>query len=295
MKVAGDRSAACSRRWDSRSCGCTGRQSVRSARAFAARGLSSSQPDEVEELRTLLQGPPLQADPSGPAEFRELTRTGNKGDRKMDFKTLFRPGILATRPYSTRTPVKEVQRELGLDKVVKLASNENPEGPLPAVVEAIRRPPADINRYPDASCYELTRNLATHLGVHAGRPDLRQRQQRGHRHPHPGPGLPRGEHRLQPPQFHRLSPDRQRPFRMRPADPAEDRGQARPAGHGGGGRRQAPSWSSSATRTIRPAPTTRSLNSAPSWPHIPENVIVAVDEAYYEYVTAEDYPADHGP
>ena len=52
----------------------------------------------------------------------------------MDFKQLFRPGILATHPYVPGKPVEEVQRELGLDDVVKLASNENPEAPLPEVV-----------------------------------------------------------------------------------------------------------------------------------------------------------------
>ena len=83
----------------------------------------------------------------------------------MDFKRLFRPGILQTRPYSPGKPIAEVQRELGLDSVVKLASNENPEGPLPAVIEAIERAAREINRYPDASCFNLTRALADHLQV----------------------------------------------------------------------------------------------------------------------------------
>jgi len=83
----------------------------------------------------------------------------------MDFKSLFRPGILATRPYTPGRPIEEVQRELGLDNVIKLASNENPEGPLPAVLEAIHAAAKDINRYPDAACHELTLKLAGHLDV----------------------------------------------------------------------------------------------------------------------------------
>lgn len=83
----------------------------------------------------------------------------------MDFTPLFRPGILATRPYSPGKPISEVQRELGLDSVVKLASNENPEGPLPSVLEAVRRAALELNRYPDAACYELTRALAADLDV----------------------------------------------------------------------------------------------------------------------------------
>ncbi len=83
----------------------------------------------------------------------------------MDFKSLIRPGILATHPYTPGKPISEVQRELGLDSVVKLASNENPEGPLPSVIEAVQRAALDLNRYPDASCYELTRGVAGDLGV----------------------------------------------------------------------------------------------------------------------------------
>ena len=52
--------------------------------------------------------------------------------------------------------------------IVKLASNENPEGPLPAVVEAITRAARGINRYPDGASYRLTRKLAAHLGVQPG-------------------------------------------------------------------------------------------------------------------------------
>lgn len=83
----------------------------------------------------------------------------------IDFKGLFRPGILATRPYSPGKPICEVRRELGLGSVIKLASNENPEGPLPAVIEAIARAAVDLNRYPDSSAFRLTGKLAAHLGV----------------------------------------------------------------------------------------------------------------------------------
>ncbi len=83
----------------------------------------------------------------------------------MDFKSLFRPGILSNRPYTPGRPISEVQRELGLDSVVKLASNENPEGPVPSVVAAVQAAAEDLNRYPDAACYELTHAMAADLGV----------------------------------------------------------------------------------------------------------------------------------
>jgi len=87
---------------------------------------------------------------------------------KIDFQALFRPGILKTRPYSPGKPIEEVQRELGLDSVVKLASNENPEGPLPAVLDAVNKAALELNRYPDAACFELTQRLAAHLDVVPG-------------------------------------------------------------------------------------------------------------------------------
>lgn len=83
----------------------------------------------------------------------------------MDFRSLFRPGILNTRPYAPGRPIEEVQRELGLADVIKLASNENPEGPLPEVLEAVRLAALQSNRYPDGACWDLTRALAAHLGV----------------------------------------------------------------------------------------------------------------------------------
>ena len=84
-------------------------------------------------------------------------------DKALDFQALLRPGIIKTRPYSPGKPIAEVQRELGLDSIVKLASNENPEGPLPVVLEAINQAAKDINRYPDAACFDLTQRLAKHL------------------------------------------------------------------------------------------------------------------------------------
>jgi histidinol-phosphate aminotransferase len=58
-----------------------------------------------------------------------------------------------------------VQRELGLGRVVKLASNEGPFGPFPSAIEAIRRALPESNRYPDGGCYRLRETLAERHGV----------------------------------------------------------------------------------------------------------------------------------
>jgi histidinol-phosphate aminotransferase len=58
-----------------------------------------------------------------------------------------------------------VQRELGLDRVVKLASNEGPFPPFPAALAALDRAARDLNRYPDGGAYRLRAALADRHGV----------------------------------------------------------------------------------------------------------------------------------
>jgi histidinol-phosphate aminotransferase len=68
-------------------------------------------------------------------------------------------------PYEPGKPVEEVQRELGLARVVKLASNEGPFGPFPAALEALERCAPELNRYPDGGAWELRSALAALHGV----------------------------------------------------------------------------------------------------------------------------------
>ena len=75
-------------------------------------------------------------------------------------ETFFKPAVRDLVPYEPGKPVEEVQRELGLERVVKLASNEGPFGPFPAALEAIRRSAAELNRYPDGGAYALRAALA---------------------------------------------------------------------------------------------------------------------------------------
>jgi histidinol-phosphate aminotransferase len=77
----------------------------------------------------------------------------------------FRPAIEELTPYQPGKPVEDVQRELGLDRIVKLASNEGPFPPLPAAVEAMERSARELNRYPDGGIYRLHEALAARHGV----------------------------------------------------------------------------------------------------------------------------------
>jgi histidinol-phosphate aminotransferase len=76
-----------------------------------------------------------------------------------------RPALAGLIPYEPGKPVEEVQRELGLERVVKLASNEGPLGPFPQALEAMERAAAELNRYPDGGAYRLRASLAERHGV----------------------------------------------------------------------------------------------------------------------------------
>jgi histidinol-phosphate aminotransferase len=76
-----------------------------------------------------------------------------------------RPALSGLIPYEPGKPVEEVQRELGLERVVKLASNEGPLGPFPQALAAMDRAAADLNRYPDGGAYRLRAALADRHGV----------------------------------------------------------------------------------------------------------------------------------
>jgi len=80
-------------------------------------------------------------------------------------ESFFKPAVQDLVPYEPGKPVEEVQRELGLERVVKLASNEGPFGPFPAALEAIEREARDLNRYPDGGAWRLRTALAELHGV----------------------------------------------------------------------------------------------------------------------------------
>ncbi len=74
-------------------------------------------------------------------------------------------GVRSLKPYEPGKPISELKRELGLDDIVKLASNENPMGPSPRVREAIQAGLEDLALYPDGNAFELKRVLAERHGV----------------------------------------------------------------------------------------------------------------------------------
>ncbi len=81
----------------------------------------------------------------------------------------YRQTIDRIEPYVPGKAIDEVRREFGLNDVVKLASNENPLGPSPLAVAALQRAVLDVHFYPDGGCVHLRETLAQRLAV---QPDM---------------------------------------------------------------------------------------------------------------------------
>ncbi|MDO8662569.1 MAG: histidinol-phosphate transaminase [Candidatus Omnitrophota bacterium] len=80
-------------------------------------------------------------------------------------KELVRKNILKVNAYIAGKPIEETKRQLGLKDVIKLASNENPLGPSPKAVAAIRKTASGVNRYPDSQGFYLKKKLAKALEI----------------------------------------------------------------------------------------------------------------------------------
>jgi len=84
----------------------------------------------------------------------------------VNWHTLTTTKIRELAPYQPGKPIKELQRELGITDVIKLASNENPLGPSPKGVAAAQSAVSEAALYPDGSAYLLKSAIAKKLAVH---------------------------------------------------------------------------------------------------------------------------------
>ena len=76
-----------------------------------------------------------------------------------------RDALASVEPYRPQRPMRQLQEELGLERIVKLASNEGAFGPLPAAVAAFEAAAGELNRYPDGGGVRLREALAERHGV----------------------------------------------------------------------------------------------------------------------------------
>ncbi len=81
-----------------------------------------------------------------------------------DLLNLATPGVTGLQPYQPGKPIEELERELGIDNIIKLASNENPLGPGVKAKQAILST-SEISRYPDGNAHGLKMALAKYHDV----------------------------------------------------------------------------------------------------------------------------------
>ena len=82
-----------------------------------------------------------------------------------DLFSLATKGVQSLSPYQAGKPIDELKREYGVSDVIKLASNENPLGPSPKVISAIKNELAELSRYPDGNGFDLKAVLAKKYNV----------------------------------------------------------------------------------------------------------------------------------
>ncbi len=206
----------------------------------------------------------------------------------VDFKALARPNVQQLAPYVPGKPVSELQRELGLEKVIKLASNENPLGASPAVAEALQHVWGEVGRYPDGNGFALKQVLSEKLGIRPetitlgnGSNDVLELIARAY--VAPGDEVVFSQHA----------------FAVYPIVTQAVGGRAvvTPARDYGHDLEKMAAAVTDRTRVIFVA---NPNNPTGTWlttgdvrrflAAVPEHVVVVLDEAYCEYVTAPDYP-----
>lgn len=82
-----------------------------------------------------------------------------------DFLALANPGVAKLSPYQPGKPIEELERELGISNIIKLASNENPLGAGSLARQAAKKACEQLHLYPDGSGFQLKQKLADKLGV----------------------------------------------------------------------------------------------------------------------------------
>ncbi len=83
----------------------------------------------------------------------------------MDLKKLVNKGIDGLSPYEPGKPIEDLERELGINNAVKLASNENPVGPSPRIIDSIEKIVKETHRYPDGNATRLKAKISRKFNI----------------------------------------------------------------------------------------------------------------------------------
>jgi len=88
----------------------------------------------------------------------------------MNFRNMMRPHMRNISPYIPGKPIEELRREKNIEgEIIKLASNENPYQPIEEIRKAIIDEISNVNRYPNSGSHYLCGDIADHIGVERGR------------------------------------------------------------------------------------------------------------------------------
>jgi len=190
-------------------------------------------------------------------------------------------------PYPPGKPIEELERELGITGSIKLASNENPLGPSPEALEAVSAALSSLNRYPDGSCFYLRQRLSEALGVDAaslvfgnGSNEIIELLVRAF--------LDRGEAVMGDPSFAVY------PLAVKAAGGVAVKVPLTGFRHDLAAMARAVTGATRLVFIANPNNPTgtivgaRELNAFMD--DLPEDVVVCVDEAYYEFARSDDYP-----
>ncbi|MEK6673168.1 MAG: histidinol-phosphate transaminase [Nitrospirota bacterium] len=195
--------------------------------------------------------------------------------------------VAAIRPYLPGKPIEELERELGISGSIKLASNENPTGPSPKAVDAIKSIADNLNRYPDGNGYYLKNKLAERLSVSPdeiilgnGSNELLDIAARTYMEPG-------DEAVMAHPSFVVYSMAVQSIGAKAVQVPLKD------YRHDLSAMRNAVTGGTKVVFIANPNNPTGTINKKDEFDHfmegLPDSVLVVVDEAYFEYVSEKDY------
>ena len=204
------------------------------------------------------------------------------------------PGVQSLTPYLPGKPISELERELGLRNIVKLASNENPLGPSPRALEAAAGVLSEMHLYPDGGGFELRAALASRLGVASeqitlgnGSNDVLELVARVFLSPRVNAVFSQHAFAVYPIVTQATGAEAR-------VAPAHDGSRGPQYGHDLDALRAAITPSTRVVFIANPNnPTGTWLQKSELLAFLealPEHVVVVVDEAYFEYVRTPDYP-----
>ncbi|WP_020561166.1 histidinol-phosphate transaminase [Thiofilum flexile] len=212
----------------------------------------------------------------------------------INFREQAVSGVQKLQPYQPGKPVEELERELGISNIIKLASNENPLGISPKALAALQKGLSELAIYPDGAGFNLKQALARKFGVNTnqitlgnGSNDILELITRAYLDPNRGVVM--SEHAFA--VYYISSQAVGAQLQIAQANPSDA---AMPYGHNLDNMLHAIQDNTAVLFLANPNNPTGTWFKSEELYHflkqVPERVVVVLDEAYTEYVTDTDFP-----